>query len=133
MNKLIEALKAEHRTIVEILNKVKMLGVTSVEGQNTLLAAKTGLLAHLKKEDDQIYPVLHEAAKNNDELRKTLELFANDMEIISKCAMDFFTTYATGGSGMEFAKDFGRLYAALSQRISKEEKYIYVKYEELEK
>ena len=45
MSKLIEELGKEHSVIAEALNKVKSLGFTSEEGQNTLLAAKDGLLA----------------------------------------------------------------------------------------
>jgi len=60
-----------------------------------------------------------------------LDNFAKDMEVISEAAFEFFEKYSTGGSGIEFAKDFGRLFALLSQRISKEENIIYKKYEEL--
>ncbi len=131
MSKLVDELKREHSVIVETLNKVKSLSITSEEGQNTLLAAKSGLLAHLKKEDEQLYPVLNNAAESDAVLKRTLDTFAKDMDEISKVALEFFEKYSTGGSGIEFAKDFGRLYAALSQRISKEENIIYAKYDEL--
>ena len=131
MSKLVDELKREHSAIVETLNKVKSLRITSEEGQNTLLAAKSGLLAHLNKEDEQLYPVLNNAAESDAVLKRTLDTFAKDMDEISKVALEFFEKYSTGGSGIEFAKDFGRLYAALSQRISKEENIIYAKYDEL--
>jgi len=132
MSKLIEELKKEHVVISEIFNKIKELGITSKEGQNTLLTAKTGLLAHLKKEDAQLYPVLNKAAARDSNLKRTLDLFAKDMDEISKIAFDFFNKYAKGGSGLEFAKDFGKLYATFTQRIRKEENTIYAKYDELE-
>ncbi len=131
MSKLVDELKRDHSVIAETLNKVKSLGITSEEGQNTLLTAKSGLLAHLRKEDTQLYPVLNNAAESDATLKQTLVMFAKDMEGISKAALEFFEKYSTGGSGMEFAKDFGSLIAALSQRIGKEENTIYAKYDEL--
>jgi hypothetical protein len=133
MSKLIEELEKEHAVIVETLSKVKKFGITSSEGQNTLIAAKNGFLAHLKKEDDQLYPFLNKAAESNAALKQTLEMFAKDMDAISKTALDFFDKYSIGGSGIEFAMDFGALSAKLSQRIFKEESTIYKKYVELKK
>ncbi|NJD69428.1 MAG: hypothetical protein C3F12_12750 [Candidatus Methylomirabilota bacterium] len=131
MSMLVERLKREHGLLVDTLNKVKELGVGSREGQQKLLSAKIGLLAHLKAEDGQLYPALYQEAKNNEALRRTVEAFARDMETVSKDALHFFEKYAHGGSGLEFAKDFGRLYAVLSQRISKEEKSLYPEYDKL--
>ncbi len=131
MSNLVEELKKEHSVIVETLNKVKSLGITSEEGQNTLLAAKSGLLAHLRKEDEQLYPVLKKAAETDSNLNRTLDIFARDMEEVSKAVSEFFAKYSTGGSGIEFAEDLGELFAILSSRISKEENILYQKYDEL--
>lgn len=131
MSMLIERLKREHGAMVEALNKIKELGVGSKEGQDKLRSTKIGLLAHLKAEDGQLYPVLNQAAKNDQSLRRTVEMFARDMEVVSKEALNFFDKYARGGSGLEFAKDFGRLYSLLAQRISKEEKSLYPAYDSL--
>ncbi len=131
MSKLVDELKRDHSVIAETLNKVSSLGVTSKEGQNTLLAAKSSLLAHLKKEDEELYPVLNNAAESDATLKQTLDVFAKDMTGISKAALDFFEKYSTGGSGIEFAKDFGRLFGKLSQRISQEENILYKKHDEI--
>ena len=131
MSNLVDELKKEHSLLVETLNKVQKLGITSQEGQKTLFQAKQGLLAHLKKEDEQLYPILNLAADNDINLKSTLDIFAKNMEDISKTALGFFEKYATGGSGIEFAKDFGILFSALSQRIRKEENIIYKTFNEL--
>jgi hemerythrin-like domain-containing protein len=131
MSMLIDRLKREHAAMVETLNKIKEVGIGSKEGQDKLRSAKIGLLAHLKAEDAQLYPTLNQAAKNDESLRRTVEMFARDMENVSREAMNFFEKYARGGSGLEFAKDFGRLYTLLAQRISKEEKSLYPAYDSL--
>lgn len=131
MSRLVDELKKEHQAIVENLTKIKTLGVTSAEGQKKLALAKKSLLAHLKKEDEQLYPRLNQEAQKNPDLKRTLDLFAKDMNNISSAALKFFDKYDGGGSGIEFAKDFGSLVATLSQRIQKEERIIYAKYDEI--
>ncbi|WP_444996005.1 hemerythrin domain-containing protein [Aliikangiella sp. IMCC44359] len=131
MAKLVDELQHEHKNIVGNLNQIKMLGVTSSEGQNKLRLVKKSLLAHLKKEDERLYPLLKSAAQSNPELKRILDMFAKDMDKISKDAMAFFDKYSNGGSGLEFAKDFGTLLAILSQRIHKEENIIYAKYRDI--
>jgi hypothetical protein len=85
----------------------------------------------LKKEDEQLYPKLNKEALSNADLKRTLDLFAKDMDKISQDALNFFKKYEGGGSGIEFAKDFGSLVATLNQRIQKEEKIIYAKFKEI--
>lgn len=131
MSVLVERLKKEHALIVDVLNKVKEIGISSKEGQDKLLSVRTVLLAHLKVEDEQLYPALNKEAEKNDMLKRTLDLFAREMETISKEALHFLDKYLSGGSGLEFARDFGRLYMNLSQRIRKEEDILYPEYDKL--
>ncbi len=132
MSSLVEELKKEHLLISSTLTKVRTQGIVSKEGQKTLLDAKNSFLAHLKKEDEQLYPVLRKAAEKDPNLKRTLDIFAKDIEFISQVVLIFFKKYESGGSGLEFAKDFGRLSAALSVRIVKEENVIYEKFNELQ-
>ncbi|WDD98065.1 hemerythrin domain-containing protein [Thalassomonas actiniarum] len=131
MSPLIKALVAEHLEITQALNRVKQLGIQSQEGRDTLLAAKKGLLAHLEKEDRLLYPALNRAAQSNESLKRTLAVFAADMNQVSSSALAFFDKYASDSSGIAFAKDFGGLFATLSQRIRKEENILYKKYDEV--
>jgi hypothetical protein len=131
MSQLIVELKKDHSALVKILNDATELGITSKEGQQVLMNAKVVLLAHLKKEDERLYPVLKSAAETNPELKKTLDIFAKDMAGVSTAAINFFTKYAEGGSGMEFAKDIGMLFSTLKTRIRKEEEVLYKEYDSL--
>ncbi len=131
MSKLVDELVADHKVMAEIMNKVKTLGIGSQEGQKLLLSAKTRLLDHLKKEDRELYPVLNAAAENDAYLKSTLDIFAKDMDEITNNWMAFFKKYAAGGSGIEFGKEFGKLSGQYSQRVGKEERVLYTKYNEL--
>ena len=131
MSELVDELKNEHKSIVEILNKVNNIGISIEEVQSILIGAKSSLLAHLKKEDEQLYPVLIEAAERDADLKLTLEVFASDMNIVSKAALDFFDKYSEGVQQQTIANDFRRLFTLLSQRIIKEENIIFTKYDEL--
>ncbi|MCB1192305.1 MAG: hemerythrin domain-containing protein [Leptospiraceae bacterium] len=128
---LIEELKKEHSILVQVLQDVKKQGIGSSSGKENLLKAKTTLLSHLKKEDDKLYPKLKEKAKTDANLQNILSTFAKDMEGVSKTALDFFTKYEMSDSEMEFAKDFGALYAALGNRIRKEENVLYAEYSKI--
>jgi hypothetical protein len=131
LNKLTDDLKNDHIQILEVLGKVKELGINAKEGQDKLLAARSKLLLHLKKEDDRLYPVLRKAAEADADLKGTLDLFGKEIEEISRSVADFYARYSTGGSGIEFARDFGRLLATLRMRIRREEAMLYEAYDRL--
>jgi len=131
MSVLIEELKKEHCAIAETINEVNRLGIGTQEGQNMLMMAKSSFLTHLKKEDEQIYPLLNRAAETDPELKTTLDIYATDMDQISKAVLEFFEKYSYGDSGFEFSQDYGTLYTTLSLRIAKEEAVIYKKFDEL--
>ena len=131
MSGLVNELKKEHEALVSVLNEIKDLGITSQEGKDKLSAAKNGLLAHLKREDLELYPKLKEAAVNNDQLKRTLEHFSKEMEEISSFALEFFDKYESGAEGVEFIRDFGKLIGGLRGRIRREENILYPEYDKL--
>jgi len=131
MSVLIEELKKEHAEIVAMLNEVKELGILSKEGQAKLMSAKAHLLAHLKKEDELLYPVLRKEAAHNKNLRKEVDMFAVDPEYVSRVASEFFDKYSGGEMNDSFSINFESLLAALNARIRNEEDALYVEYEKI--
>lgn len=132
MSLLIEELKKEHTEILATLNEVKKLGILSKEGQDKLMSLEVSLLAHLEMEDDQLYPALKKEADHSNSIKDTLDLFAMDMENVSKIVREFFEKYSEGFSGMEakeLSEDFENLLAALTKRICNEEESLYEEYE----
>ena len=136
MSILIEELKKEHSEILTTLNEVKELGILSKEGQDKLMSLEVSLFAHLEMEDDELYPTLRKEAEHNNSIKDTLDLFAIDMENVSKIVREFFEKYSEGFSGIdlkELSEDFENLLAALTKRIGNEEESLYEEYETLDR
>ena len=131
MDTLITKLKEEHKQLLETLDKINQLGVSSPQGMVLLFSIKNALLDHLEKEDLLLYPVLQAAAEHHPKLKDTLNLFAKDMEKITETATVFFNTYENGSSGVKFATDFGTMLGTLRVRIRREESILYAEYEKI--
>ena len=129
MTRLIEELKNEHKLILDILDQVKTLGVSSRSGREKLLSARDLLIAHMTKEDEMYYPELRRAAENNKELKIMLEYFVKDMEDVSSKAMHLFNKYSHGGDEEEFAGEIKLLYVTLRDRIQTEEHTLFNKFD----
>ena len=131
MTNLIEELKNEHKIILDILNQVKTLGISSKTGQEKLLSARDLLISHMNKEDEKYYPAFTRAAANNNDLKIMLDYFVKDMEVVSKKAMDLLNKYSEGGDEAEFAGDFKLLYMTLKDRIRIEEETLFKKFKQI--
>ena len=132
MSALVQALKAEHVNIGKILGKAGELGVNTKAGRKALMAAKTGLLAHLKREGEQLYPTLAKAAEDDPVLGDALDFFLEDIEGVATAALAFFDKVEAGAAGDDFAADFSEFASLLSRRIQKEEAVIYKMYDQLD-
>ncbi len=133
MSILIEELKKEHYEILATLNEVIKFGILSKEGQDKLMSLEASLLAHLEMEDDQLYPALRKEAEHRNSLKNVLDLFAMDMEDVSKIVQEFFEKYSDEFSGAELSEDFENLCTALNKRICNEEETLYGEYETLDR
>jgi hypothetical protein len=133
MARLIDELKRDHVAIESMLAKVKDTSLSSKEAHKILISAQATLLAHLKKEDLQLYPVLAKAAGSDANLKRTVDFYAKDMDLISKDAVEFFGKYSAPDAAIdiEFARAFGKLFATLSRRLRSEEGSLYKEYEKL--
>jgi hypothetical protein len=133
MSVLIEEFKKEHSEIIAILNEVKKLGIHSEEGRSKLMSAKEHLLKHLKKENEQLYPVLRKEAEHNKSLSNELDIFAIEPEYLTRVVLEFFDDYSGGSIDKDFQINFESLFAALNARIRNEEESLYQEYEEIKK
>jgi len=130
---LIDDLKNDHQLILHILDEVKKFGISGSIGREKLLSAKALLLSHIRKEDELFYPALHQAAEQSSGLRNTLQYFSEDMERVSRTAMDLFDKYAGGDSSEDFSGEITLLYMTLKDRIRTEEDVLFRKFEQGER
>ena len=132
MSALIDEFKKDHSEIIDTLKEIKELGVLSEEGQAKLISAKESLLEHLRKEDELLYPVLRKEAEHNEKLKELLDVFAKDMENVSRVVMDFFDKYSEDVINSAVTDEFEQLFAAFRNRIRHEEDILYEEYEKLD-
>ncbi len=131
MSALIEEFKKEHSEIIEALKEVEELGILTKEGQAKLMSVKTALLEHLKEEDEKFYPILRKEAEQNKKLKEELDIFAKDLENVSKVVLEFFDRFDKGVLGTRLLWDFETLIMVLRNRIMNEEIFLYGYFEKV--
>ncbi len=133
MSALIEEFKKEHSEIIEAFKEVEELGILTKEGQTKFMFLSVDLLDHLWNEDEQLYPVLREAAEHNKKLKEILSFFINGLGAIHEEMLHFIMQYYQGPIDSNFQREYERLFDALIKRIGYEENILYGEYEELNK
>ncbi len=133
MSKLVEKLKDDHIELTDILNELQCVGATSAKGKELLIKSKQTLLAHLKLEDNELYPPLYKQAEGDASLKRTLDTFGKEMDRITEFVNNFYTKYTnvTEAGSSEFSKDIANLIVSLKNRIMKEEIAIYKAYDKI--
>ena len=131
MSALIEEFKREHSEIIAVLNEAKELGILSKEGQVKLMSVRASLLEHLWNENERLYPVLWKEAEKSGELKDVLDLFAIEMDEVSRVVQGFFDKYSVGAVDEDFPVEFEKLFASISKRIKDEENILYDEYEKI--
>lgn len=130
MLKLIEELKKEHSFIIDTLNKSRKHGVDTERGQNEILSVKDTILAHIRKEDEEFYPVIKKAADSNQRLKELLTEFDKDMNEISRYSIEFFG-HEDAIAGSDLAIELEKFIVILERRILREETFLFAEFEKL--
>ncbi len=93
--------------------------------RDSILMAKSLLVAHLKRKDDELYPPLIEAAKSDNVVHDALEFFREYMDSVSKATFEFIEKYENSSSAEGFSDDLMKLQSLLWTRVQKEEFVVY--------
>ncbi len=132
MADLIDSLEQQHKEIIEKLEEIKVQTLSSNEKMQKLYEAKNTFLRHLSLEDAKLYPVLTKASERNSSLKRTLEIFAGEMKEITDKVVCFFDNLENLKlDKIDFAKEYGKFYALLKQRIRREENILYEEYKKV--
>ncbi|SEA91955.1 hemerythrin domain-containing protein [Paraburkholderia sartisoli] len=116
-----DTLRHDHEAIFKALDECQKLGISSEEGKKKLVQARTLVQAHLKREDTQLYPVM----QRHEETRELGATYSAEMQNITADVNGFFDAYASGGSGLDYARHLGRTVSQLRQRMTREEVRLY--------
>ena len=131
MTDIVSKLKLEHADLRNVLELVRAHGIGSQAGREALHAARDMFVKHIRHEDEEFYPGFRALSRGDVAVGAIAEKFSGEMAELGKNILSFFEKYENGGSGMEFAMDFGRMHAALNSRWRKEETFLYARFEEL--
>jgi tRNA nucleotidyltransferase/poly(A) polymerase len=121
MSNVLEEFKKEHETVLNLLKRIKRLGVHTMEGRNQLIEAKDQLCIHMKKQFMELYPELKKSAETDAKLQETIKNYEKEMKNIVDFCAEFFDKYSISGGGIEFLRDFEKLKRTLESRIQDEE------------
>jgi len=126
---LIDELSTEHSDLCISFGNLERLDISSEESHKEIQSLKASLLAHLRRENEELYPQLREMAFNNLQLQRTLDWFTRDLARISAVLILFLDKYSDGGPPLAFKRDFSRLNKILNALIKQEERLIYTEYQ----
>ncbi|MFV3076265.1 hemerythrin domain-containing protein [Niveispirillum fermenti] len=131
MGRIVPRLKDDHAELKRVLEDVRRQGIGTPDGQRTLLAARDLFIDHIRRENEEFYPDYRRLALRDPVRAAMAEQFSAEMVELGGRVLAFFDKYRDGGSGLEFAVDFGRMSALLQSRLHKEEAILYARYEEM--
>lgn len=129
---MIESIRREHSEIIDKLNKIKKIGVSSKEGEDELLSVKGFILKHMRNEEKGFYPEIREMAKHNKKLEAILNEFDDDMDRILQYSLGFFDGYCVSNrSNMPIVIE--TFIEVLRRRILREDNILIPLYKKLHK
>lgn len=128
MSSVIDAMRAEHKLLLEHLAKAKELGCYTPEAREFIYKVEKEFKDHLTKEDGELYKALRNVAKTDTHTKTILESFARELEMVTNDVVSFFDAHAKDSNHEHFEKDIVHLIASVEARIVKEEHILYPLY-----
>jgi len=128
---LVAELQAEHGKILSSLQSVRNAGLASEQAGELLHKVQVDLIAHLKKEDDLLYPFLRAHASDSETLSGLLSVLSEEMSEISEFVSEFFELFTTSPQSKKLPGLFLQLGNRLFKRIRLEEGTLYPEFERL--
>ena len=89
---LLDQLKSDHDRIVEAFKEIRDMGSLSSAAHTRLLQARDLLIAHFKREDEELYPALRRMATQDPAVKALLDQLEKEMAGVSQVVSLFFDT-----------------------------------------
>jgi iron-sulfur cluster repair protein YtfE (RIC family) len=129
MSNIIKELISEHVCILKHVEILKNSKDSPEIIRNSYFQLKELLITHLKKEDEELYPLLKKIAKDDPNRSRLLAKYINEIITISGEILNFFSLYKEPESGINFIADLGTVIGKLSVRISFENNIFFKEFE----
>lgn len=124
--KLAAVLREEHAALLAMLEGMQRLGAAGAEGRERLLQARQAILAHLGREERELYP----AMQAHPATCRLARQYAAEMAQLTPALLAFFDAYGDGEADPRgFARSLDQLLAVLRQRMVREEAQLYAAHE----
>lgn len=134
-SRLIESLKHDHHSLVELFQQI---GQTAERGRfhelpALLVAFKTGLESHVIAENVRFYNYVENSLAGDEENLLLIRSFRREMNAIARGVVDFVKKYQRAAfndaTRDAFLRDYAVVGGLLSQRIQREETNLYPLYQ----
>lgn len=123
-SRLFDELRKGHAFMLAVVGRVREYGIGSEEGRESFLSAQTDLFEHLKKLDEELYPMLHNVAGADDGLKDVLEALRTEAADLLKMAGEIYGKFTSGRPVVEFLADFVAFINTLSESLEKEDRVL---------
>jgi hemerythrin-like domain-containing protein len=132
LHDVLKRLSTEHTELEHALAGIRPRQFRTDEGRSRLFRVHDLFLQHVRKEREELYPVLEKAATADQRIADHLRRMSDDLRIVTGLAEDFFRKYQQGEPMLvEFATDHGALLTILKIRLKREEQTLFPLFETL--
>ena len=128
MSELIKKLESEHVEMLDKLTSYRKKKIKNGKVRRRFVSFMKALRAHIRKEDKEIFPVLHKAAQHNARIKKVLKISKSTLVNVTLLSRYMVDKYRHKDICIGFEEDINRLLKLFKKRVQIEEKFIFVEY-----
>ena len=93
MKNLVDSMRNEHQFIQKSLEELQFAGINTHEGQVVLSSLKNVICSHFHNEREFLFPFLLVHSRNNENIKRVLNMYLVDYEKLISYFREFFGKY----------------------------------------
>jgi len=102
-----------------MVESIRHAGFKTQDGCEILMENKKALLGHFLRLNRDFAKALTKAAEEHPSLQQTVRFFVADVQNVNKEVNDFFLKYPFQINSLQFASDYGKVFAVLMHSVHK--------------